>query len=230
MNGTESGRQGEHRRLTPAEIGNFVLRTRTERKIKRASLAADANLSDKTLERLEAGERVGDPSYQQMALALGLPKDLFTAEAYVPTPEEAVQMVNQAQEEFLRSHLRVVVAKLRDPRQLLSLYPGHGVVVDDSHVAAEHAEAVALVKELLVDWGDILDEIPHTAQLDAAKQILEHIGEIERHGYSAFGGTARNVEIENGVQFKMVLVVFFPSKDAGQDRRDVWIPKRMSMF
>lgn len=230
MDGPPNGGKGEHRRLTPAEIGKFVFQTRTERKIKRASLAADANLSDKTLERLEAGERVGDTSYRQIALALGLPHDLFTAETYVPTAEEAVQMVNQAQEDFLRSHLRVEVAKLTDPRQLLSLYPGHGVVVDDSQVAAEHAEAVAIVKELLVDWGDILDDIPYTARLDAAKQILEHIDEVERHGYSAFGGTARNVEVENGVQFKMVLVVFFPSKDAGQGRREVWIPKRMSMF
>jgi transcriptional regulator with XRE-family HTH domain len=111
MTNTAGARSGERRRLAPAEIGNFVLETRTARKIKRQSLARDSNLSEKTIERVESGEGVAHESYRRIASALGVPKDLFTSEMYVPTAEEAVEMLIKAHDEFLCAHVRVEVAQ-----------------------------------------------------------------------------------------------------------------------
>ncbi len=51
--GNVTGIKGEYRRFTAVELGEFVRRERESRRVKRASLAVDAKVSEKTLERLE---------------------------------------------------------------------------------------------------------------------------------------------------------------------------------
>jgi transcriptional regulator with XRE-family HTH domain len=48
--------------------------------IKRAALAADANMSEKRLERAERGQGISDDSCRRIAPALRLRQDLFIGE------------------------------------------------------------------------------------------------------------------------------------------------------
>ena len=56
------GIRGEYRRLTSAEVGVMIRAFREGQGIKRAVLAADANMSEKTLERAEGGQCVSEDS------------------------------------------------------------------------------------------------------------------------------------------------------------------------
>jgi len=53
---------------------------RQEQGIKRAALAADANMSEKTLERAEGGQGISEDSCRRIARALGLQEDVFVGE------------------------------------------------------------------------------------------------------------------------------------------------------
>lgn len=57
--------RGEHRRLTSTEVGLVIRMFREGHGIKRAVLAADAHISDKTLERAEAGHAISEENSGQ---------------------------------------------------------------------------------------------------------------------------------------------------------------------
>jgi len=88
MSENVEGIRGAYRRLTPVEVGMVVRLYRHSHELKRTALAAQAHISDKTLERLEAGVPVREDSYRRVALAIGLRDDAFIKEEYIPTPEE----------------------------------------------------------------------------------------------------------------------------------------------
>lgn len=93
MSENVEGIRGEYRKLTPFEIGMIVRLLRERRGIKRAVLAADANISEKTLERVEGGARVRAESYRRIAEALGLNGKMFTTASYIPSSEDRTQRV-----------------------------------------------------------------------------------------------------------------------------------------
>jgi transcriptional regulator with XRE-family HTH domain len=66
------GIRGEYRRLTSTEVGVMIRAFREGQGIKRAVLAADANMSEKTLERAEGGQGISEDSCRRIARALGL--------------------------------------------------------------------------------------------------------------------------------------------------------------
>ena len=65
QNPNAGGNRGEYRRLTSAEVGGMIRAFREARGIKRTVLAADANISEKTLNVL----RVGRVSVKTRAVA-----------------------------------------------------------------------------------------------------------------------------------------------------------------
>jgi hypothetical protein len=74
--------RGEDRRLYPWEVGAVVRLERYRIRLKRLSLAMEATVSEKTLERLENGEAVSDRTYRRVAAALGLPDSTFLTRHY----------------------------------------------------------------------------------------------------------------------------------------------------
>lgn len=100
------GINGEFRRPNAGEIGMIIRALRADRGIKRASLAADAAISEKTLERAEAGQSIREMSHRRIARALGLREDAFLAELYVPALEEAALVIKRQQDEQQASYQR----------------------------------------------------------------------------------------------------------------------------
>lgn len=230
MDDNVAGIRGEYRKPTPVEIGILVRALRDQRGIKRAALAADAHVSEKTLERIEDGVAVRDDTYRRIAQALGLDGKAFITAAYIPTIEELTEKFQREQQELRQTHNSVVVKPLSDPRQLLHLFQSEAMVADDRHVAAEHLDVVAAFKDNLRDWSDIAAEIPETARLDAARQLLADARAIERSGYEIRVGMTERYGMK-GTQLKMGVVAFFPTGPtaAQPPPAEVWLPKKMPM-
>ena len=150
-----NGIRGEYRRFTSVEIGGVIRYLRESQGVKRAALAAEANVSEKTVERAEAGEGVSEESCRRIARALGLKDDAFIRELYIPTPEEAEHIQRQALEERQRTHCVVPVRELHSVRDVLPLFDGYALVGDDQCVLEAHLQRFAELKQTLLDWADI---------------------------------------------------------------------------
>jgi transcriptional regulator with XRE-family HTH domain len=224
------GIRGEYRKLTPLEIGMIVKLFRHGRDIKRAVLAADSSVSEKTLERVEAGQVVSEDSYRRIARAMGLKEDAFVKEEYVPTPEEALEQQEREQAEFAANHTKVAVAPLTDPRQLLALFGCHSNITNDRLVAAEDLELTTEFKEAFRDWSDIAAELPDTERLKAAGSLLDQAHTIERAGYAVYVGETDRYRIGSS-RTRMSVVVFFPKPTGSRQElpNEIWLPKRMDM-
>jgi transcriptional regulator with XRE-family HTH domain len=230
MNESAESMQGTNRRLTPVEVGMIVRLYRHSRELKRIALAAEAHVSDKTLERLESGIVVREDSYRRVAAAMGLPEDAFIKEEYIPTPSEYLEQQEKAEAEFQKNHTRVPVARLTDPRQLLDIFGAHSSIVDDHKVTVEHLELVASFKENFRDWSDIANELPETERLRAAMSLVDEAREIERAGYAVGVGATDRYGIA-GVRTNMSVVALFPKPRGSMDPLPdaIWLPKKMRM-
>jgi transcriptional regulator with XRE-family HTH domain len=71
------GLHGDYRRFTSAEVGLTIRLLRRMRGLKRTVLAAEAHVSEKTLERAEAGEGISEDSSRRIARALGTKETAF---------------------------------------------------------------------------------------------------------------------------------------------------------
>ena len=227
MSDEVEGIRGEYRKPTPDEIGQIVRLLREQRGIKRASLALDANVSEKTLERVESGVAVRDAAYKRIAEALGHDGAACTTAAYIPTIEEVTEQAKREQDEVRRTHNSVAVERLADPRQMLRLFQTHALIVDDHNVDARDLDAVAALKDNLRDWSDIASEIPESERLGAARQLLIDARAIETSGYEVrIGVTDRYTIGDSPVQ---VAVVAFIPTTMPEMPSAVWIPKKMGM-
>jgi transcriptional regulator with XRE-family HTH domain len=230
MSENVEGIRGVYRRLTPVEVGMIVRLYRHTHEMKRAALAAQAHVSDKTLERLESGVPVRADSYRRVAAALGLEEDTFVKDEYIPTPDEYLEKQEREQANFHNSHTKVSVAPLTDPRQLLAMFGSHSSIADDHKVAVEDLELVASFKENFRDWSDIASELAETARLEAAKSLLEEARIIDRVGYVVSVGMTDRYSI-SGAKVNMSILVFFPRPTRSGERLpdEVWLPKKMGM-
>jgi transcriptional regulator with XRE-family HTH domain len=83
-----SQKKGVYRQLTLQEIAEAVRSMRRSRDIKRLVLAEEAGVSEKSVERLEGGQKVSDDVYPKIAIALGQKESAFIGPR---TEEEAVE-------------------------------------------------------------------------------------------------------------------------------------------
>ncbi len=104
------------------EIGVMIRAFREGQGVKRAVLAAEANMSEKTLERAEGGQGISEDSCRRIARALGLQEDVFVGERYIPAPEEAMRMLEQKDKERRATHSPSAVAELTGVRDVLPLF------------------------------------------------------------------------------------------------------------
>jgi len=175
--------RGEYRRFTSAEVGGVIRMFRESQGIKRAVLATEANVSEKTIERAEGGEGISEDSCRRIARALGMKENAFTDELYIPSPEEAVRIQKQSAEDFQRTHRAVSVAPLNAPRDILPLFRCYALIPDEQCVADEHLHDFATLKQALVDYGDISGDLSATEQLEAAEEFVKLVREFEAFGY-----------------------------------------------
>src|SRR5689334_14764355 len=69
--------KGEFRTLTPQEIGQTVLLFRKLIGCKQLALALDANIHERTVQRIERGEKVDEDTLRKIARTLRLDEESF---------------------------------------------------------------------------------------------------------------------------------------------------------
>ena len=153
------GIKGEFRRLTASEVGLMIRLARKQQGLKRAALAADVHISEKTLERAESGLGVSEESSRRIARALGFQEDAFVAELYIPTEGEVEQMQRNQEEEIKATYRPLPVAEIKGVRDVMPLFQSELFFIDGQHVAEKDQEAIAGLQDSLRDWIDIYSDV-----------------------------------------------------------------------
>lgn len=199
---------GEYRKLTSQEIGEFVKLARTTAELKQVTVAARANVSVRTVQRIEQGHRVEEGSLHDVADALGLERDIFTRVSFAPNWESLVR-----EAEKIRSTLLVADARpLAGWRDFESIcHRVHGHTVDDTNVKEDAAEKTAALSDYLGDCIDISDVSSSTDMIGCYKEMMELVTEVEAQGY-----IARYAVVETDDSFRVSVIVFHDKSDPEQ--------------
>ena len=223
-----NGIRGEFRHLTAVEMGAMIRMLRKSRRIKRVALAAEANMSEKTLERAEAGEGISEESARRIARALDLQEDVFVAKVYFPTADEAERLFEKCQEERTANYLPLAVRELRGTRDVLLLFRAHAMLGDDHHVSDNHLREFAELKESWWEWNAVSEDIGETALVDGARSFLSAVSSFESLGYEVKFGVMEGHR-KNDIPYSLaVLVAFKKSKTFGSGApNEVLLPKRL---
>jgi transcriptional regulator with XRE-family HTH domain len=236
MGDNVQGLNGEYRRFTAGEVGALIRMYREQQGIKQAFLAADADVSLKTVERAESGEGISEESCRRIAKTLAMQPDSFTRELFIPSAEEVVRYLEREEAERKRTHSALTVKGLRSVRDVLSLFGNCAYLADDRCVEEQHLHAFAALKENFTDWADIGGDIPETERASAAEQLLTDIRAFEALGYVVKGGVVSKY-LTGGPdgsaqsKFPFTFMVAFKKPKGSRDTTpaEVWLPKKMPM-
>jgi transcriptional regulator with XRE-family HTH domain len=205
MQDNESTKKGEHRCLTPQEIGSMVTLFRKIYDWKQFTLAHEAGVSERTVQRVERGEKGDEESLRKIARALRLAEDAFIDSRYIPTEEELQEMATKVEKESMVANAEKFLS-VKDAEVILSA--GHGYMVDDRAMPAEMSEEIATFKDLLQDWGDIYSDLSHTEKLNACRSIVGAVQQIEAKGHQAKYGVYTTED-----HFRIAVLIFAPASD-----------------
>jgi transcriptional regulator with XRE-family HTH domain len=200
----ETKQQGEYRNLTSQEIGHAVITFRRMLGMKQLTLALDAGVDERTVQRIERGEKVNEDTLRKVAKVLGMREDAFLGPRYVSTPEEATADV----EKMLSEVVVIDASEFATERDCDAILGKHGYIVNDQHVAVDLAEKVAAFRDLLVDAGDCYNDLSHIERLDACHLILDQV-----HGIEAAGYRTKYAVYTTADQFQVSVVVFLPKAE-----------------
>jgi len=74
---TTAEKQNEYRCLTPQEIGNAVTMFRKMAGMKQLTLALEAGVTERTVQRIENGDKVNEESLRKIAKAFRMDENSF---------------------------------------------------------------------------------------------------------------------------------------------------------
>lgn len=170
------------RLLTPDEVGLLVRTFRDFRQWSQATLAEIAGLTERTVQRVEAGEPSSVDTRRALAVALQYEDpDAFNKPHAIPTEEET----RKAKEAFEREHLILDAVEVTSGRQLAGLY--EWTMMDMSYPAEEMPEPVqqefAILLDYLRDYRDAADEYSEVQKLDVHADLQKHLDAITSAGF-----------------------------------------------
>lgn len=171
----------------PDTIAGFVKLQRAFYGWKRETLAALAQVSLSTVERVERGETVRASSLEKLALALNHPQDAFTAMRVPLSPEKALASLVDSFS-WMDGMLPVDVAPLRHETQLRTLTNTDAVLVASDLDGDEAAWEVEALREYLdltsfvrAEDGTLLPKRERSFRLRRLyEDVLAAVEDIER--------------------------------------------------
>src|ERR1700730_17208543 len=87
---TMTDQQGEYRNLTLEEIAHAVTRFREATDVKQLTLAIEAGVDERTIQRIENGEKVNEDTLRKIAKAMRLHDNAFIGPRYVRKIEDVI--------------------------------------------------------------------------------------------------------------------------------------------
>jgi transcriptional regulator with XRE-family HTH domain len=201
---TETKQEGEYRNLTPQEIGHAITTFRKMLGMKQITLALDAGVDERTVQRIERGEKANDDTLRRVAKVLGMHEGALLGPRYVSTREEAIAKV----EGILSEVLVIDAIEFTTVRDCDAVLGAHGYIVNDQHVSHDLIDTVAGFKDLLEDWDWISHHLSHTDRIKACHSILNEVQKIEGAGYRT-----RYAVYATDDQCRVSVLMFVPKAD-----------------
>ena len=217
----ENGKaKGEYRCLTPQEIGSTVVMFRKMMDWKQLTLALEADVHERTVQRIERGEKVDDDTLRKIAKALRLEGEGFLGPRYIPTSEEL-----QAEFEKTQKKLMLIEAhSLSAIKDCEAILRGDGNIVDASVVPEGMADQVATLRDQLQDWGDVWSDLTNVEKLDACRSLFAEVQKIEQQGFKIRYGV-----YETDDHFRVSVLMFGASTDPNfPSRTQFVVPRRFA--
>ncbi len=207
MRNEEHVKDREYLRLTPKDIGEGVMFFRKQAGWKQFALAAEAGVNERTVQRIERGEKVSDESLRRVAKAFHLDDDVFLNLNPIPLPTtEEWEKAKREWAELTRIEARGL-ATLNDCAVVLTTQ----VLCFVNHAVSERlAGLLAEFKDLLSDWGDLWGDLSHVNRLEASRSVLGVSEKIGKEGYKTLYGV---YSTEDRWKFRVAVLVFVPASN-----------------
>lgn len=183
------------------------------------NLADTANLSTRTIEKVESGwHRPEEQTLRSITRALGCDVQVFVK----PTPEQEARQ-RAEMERTTRKTVLVPIRPVRTAKDFLNRYgEWHAWRIDTSAVESDEAlEIAAEMGDWLNDYDGIWGLCSMSEQLGYARNFAELCQQIEGHGYLCRMGHHRQRSREKGkpdLVFVVGLMVILPKEGADRER------------
>lgn len=185
------------------DLGAVVSGLRQEREWKQLALASEANISERTVQRLERGEPVNEDTLRKVAAAFKFPEDAFLRVLGKPIPD--IEWLRNVEEKWRKEYAVVELKGFHDIHDVNSVLQSHVWKVDKNETADSAADFLAEFEDSFQDWIHCYDECSATTRLKAARELLGLIRRIEECGCMARYAALSTVE-----GWRVALVAFFP--------------------
>lgn len=214
-------KEGRYRTLTAQEFGELVKAFRRMNDWKQLTLAYEAGITERTVQRIENGESVRDDTRRQIAKAFRLPEDSFTKAAYMPSSEEAEAMFAETAQRFTAVEARPLT-HARDFEEILNM--GHAFLIDGAALPDDMQGELASFKDAFHDWTWVFSEIGHMERLGACRSLWDHASKITGRNYRAFFAV---YDADKPSSFKIAALTFVPK---GRELVQLVVPRRFENF
>jgi transcriptional regulator with XRE-family HTH domain len=171
----------EPRQFTPAEIAAFMQVTRAQRGWSQDVLAELCKIDVRTIQRAEAGEKVGEATLRAIARAFGLDDiDFFNKAHQVPTIDE----IEAAKKKFDEENILLDTIIVTSGRELATVFAD--CMADASNPAIElapdAAEDFARLIDYLRDFRDIARDVGEVEKLAYFEEMHEMLKQLKAAG------------------------------------------------
>lgn len=199
----------EYRRMTPQEIGRAVTKFREIIGLKQINVADDAGLDERTVQRIECGNKVSDETLRKVAKAFRMNDENYFIQPHpVLSSEDALEEAQKLLDAVMRIDARRL-ATLKDCEVVLET---EGKIVDDLRVGDTAAVQAAKFKDSLEECKYAYsDSLSHEEKLNACQFLLREAKRLEACGYVLRYGTYRT---QDGYLLVSILIV--PQADDAQ--------------
>lgn len=214
--------------VPPPELIAFNVRcTRALMQLKVSALAAMADVSVSTIERVERAEKVSNDVLDRIASAFGEEPGYFWKPRMVLSPEEM-----EAEAATFTNTRPIRLEPFKKERQVRELARSHGFVVSRPYLGPEFDADI----NALVEWLDVTGMVlgdPHPGEdgsrRDLYASVLNAVETLERRGLTVLVGVMEDTAPE-GAWRTSVISVTPKNRDPGANKgRSVFVDQNLSI-
>jgi transcriptional regulator with XRE-family HTH domain len=182
------------RLLTPSEVGQLVRVARKSRRWLQEALTAEASVTHRTVQRIEAGEPSDLQTRRGVARALSVPEAWLTEPQVWLTHEELTEEHRRMRKDASRTH-HLLPAQRVDGHALVGLLAHYQAFADGEAEGLEMSRNTranwAAFLDLVWDGLDGIEDLTITNRLDVADSYDEMLASLRADGLSVVAATWR---------------------------------------
>jgi len=219
-------------KLSPKILGFWIKMVRTAGNLSQDALATAAGVTERTVQRAEAGDSISLQSRRSLARALGYDDpNIFDDLAFITTVTSLVASIDtmRAEEDRHPDHMKIEATATLGGNDLASLIEGADATLfqcEEGATEEARREAAALFDNLR-DWGDIWSELSYCNKLEAHQAFGAALASLREHGLRGYQasrvGRLVGPAPAPSIPFR---VAYFALVPADQELTYLLVPKR----